>query len=369
MAERPVGLAEQPARWSIVEEDRVPVGHVELHPAQRIARPGALHHADIAIGPLGGLVSLGTGPRRIGEHASAKIFALHDRLRNGPVRIEDHALDAFRELRRRGAARLAHDRAIGAHDLVVHRQAKLIFGHVGDQVLVAQIARQPAPAIHVGLDQLVPLATWLGLGQFAAQRFVIGVQRSHTLDRGHDIARLERLLEHRPAAIAIGVRVHHEPLGAIIHRRAAVAHVFHQPHEPAAGFFIQHRAGAGGDRRTQAGKIVVCRDQAMRADPLDRGDKRLRLRHVPLLHHRIELLDHRLAGHLDRTGLGCRRDAAGGHRIIGIPVTDLLRRIVFVLRARQQVGRRILRDQRGRPGERGGGEDKQRSGKRFHVVG
>ena len=103
----------------------------------------------------------------------------------------------------------------------------------------------------------------------------------------------------------------------------------------------------------------------MRADPLDRGDKRLCLRHIPLLHHRVEFLDHRLAGHLDRTGCGRRGHGAGGHRVVGIRGSL----VILILRAGQQVGRRILRGQRGRPGKRGGGKDKQRSGKRFHVVG
>ena len=57
------------------------------------------------------------------------------------------------ELRRRSPARLADDRAVAANDLVVDRQAQLELGHVGQQVLAAHVAGEPAPAVHVGADQ------------------------------------------------------------------------------------------------------------------------------------------------------------------------------------------------------------------------
>ena len=74
----------------------------------------------------------------------------------------------------------------------------------------------------------------------------------------------------------------------------------------------------------------------MRGDAFDCGCQRLRLRHGPLLHHRIDLLDHRIAGQFHRTG---RR--AGGYRVVILRV--LLDGALFI---RQKVGGHTLSDQR-----------------------
>ena len=152
------------------------VGHVQLHQAQRVGRPGLLHDTDPAAGTLGRLVSLRCRPLRIVQHLVAEPLADHDRLGDRPRRIEDDRLDHFGELRRRGSARLADHGAISLDDLPVDRQAKHVFRHIGDEILLAKVLRQPAPAVHVGADQLDALGIG-GRGEFRLQGSIIRMCR------------------------------------------------------------------------------------------------------------------------------------------------------------------------------------------------
>ena len=270
MAQRPIGIAKQVARRRVVEEDRVAVGHFQLHPAKRIARPRLLHYGDPAIRALGCLVAVALCPSRVVEHAVAQPFTLHDALRHSPGRVEHDTFDHFSKLRCRGAARLTHDGSVRLDDLVIDRQAQLIFGHVCDEIHRAQIAREPAPAIHIGADELA-LFDLIGgrRSQFSFQLGVIRVGWRKVRQSSGDVAAFDRLFEQISRAVFIPVRIDHEPLCARIHRRAAIAHIFDQPTEVLRGQCVELIRQARSQRCAQRLKIVICRVEAFCANPFD----------------------------------------------------------------------------------------------------
>ena len=244
------------------------IRHVELHQAERIGRTRLLDHGDIAVRTARRGIARTPRPGGVVEHFRAKPLALHDRLRHRPCRVEDHAFDAFGQLRRRRAAGLADHGAIGFDNRIVDRQAQLVFGHVRDQVLRAEIALQPAPAIHVGLDERAAAGFRLAR-QFALQRSVVGMGRGDFLQRAGDIVAGQRTGHDLRGREAVGIGIDHEPLAAVGHRGAPVAHVLDQPGEGVARLFVQHHALARGDRRAQFARIVIRRNQAVRIDALD----------------------------------------------------------------------------------------------------
>ena len=208
----------------------MPVRHFQLHQAQRVLRSGLLNHRDPPVLALRGGVALSPGPARIAEHLRTQPLALHDRLRYRPGRVEHHALDHFGKLRSGGAAGFAHHGAVRLDDLVPHGQAQLVFGYVGHQIFHAQIARQPAPAVHVSPDERAPIPLLQRRGrQFRLERGIVGVDGSKIRQGTRDVSAGQRVFQHFPGRRTVGVGIHHEPLLAPLHRGAAIADVLHQP--------------------------------------------------------------------------------------------------------------------------------------------
>ena len=267
----------------------MPVGHIQLHQAERIAQPRLLDDSDPAVFTPGGGVSGALSPCRVSQHLRSQSFAFHDRLRYCPGRVEDHPFDHFRQLRGRGPARFAHNGPVRPHDLVIDRQPQLEFGHIGHQILAAQITGEPAPAVHIGADQLAALlVSCRGLRQFLPQPCIIGMFRRYAGQRASQISAGERIAHQCAGGIAVSVRIEHEPLFACIHRGAAIAQVLDQKGKALAGQFVQLFARPGIDGGTQTGQIVIRRIEPFRADVCDDCHQRGRI--------------------TDRPGLGQRRD-------------------------------------------------------------
>ena len=249
------------------------IRHVELHVAQRVARPRLLHHGDRAVLVAGDLVPLLQRAGRVADIPLAHAFAHHDRLRHSPGRVEHHALDHCGKLRRCGFADLADNRAVGPDDGVIDRQPQLKFGHIGQQIILAEVLRQPAPAIEVDLNQVaLGLFRFGGHRQHALERRIVrrgGGQRGNRA--GHIMAG-QRVLDHCRRGIGIDIGIDHEPLFARIVAGAAIAHIFDQPGKALAGLRVQFGPGAHGNCSTQLFRLIIGRDQPISIDPLDRAE-------------------------------------------------------------------------------------------------
>ena len=74
-----------------------------------------------------------------------------DRLRHVPGRVDDDELERVGEDRRRGFF-LADDHFRAMRDRAAPHHGQLEFGNIDLDVILAKVARQPAPALHIGDD-------------------------------------------------------------------------------------------------------------------------------------------------------------------------------------------------------------------------
>ena len=171
MAEIAAALGEQPAAGRVVHVDPVAVGEREEDVAQRIAGAGLL--AD-AVGERLGMdrapvdrrrIELGVvvpaledleagGRQRVGIAAQHRqVFLARDRLRHRPVGIGLEAAHDRLDLRRRILGRADDHQALEGGLAVVDEDHRIVAG-IDHHVALAEILRQPAPALEVGDDLL-----------------------------------------------------------------------------------------------------------------------------------------------------------------------------------------------------------------------
>ena len=109
-----------------------------------------------------------------------QIFVLDDRRRHVPGRIDGDELHLRADHRRRLARLAGHDLGVPV-DLVVVPERQAIIRHVDDDMRIAEIARQPAPALHVDDDGVDRIG-----GRTLCGGFLLAVQRAHRI--GAEIA-------------------------------------------------------------------------------------------------------------------------------------------------------------------------------------
>ena len=166
-----------------------------------------------------------------------QIFVLDDRRRHVPGRIDGDELHLRRGHRRRLGRLAGDDLGLPVQTALVE-QAQRVVGHVDDDivvVVVAELARQPAPALHVdddGVDRIggralgfrfAPLSarTVCGAGIAVDVEILLGLERLHRFD--HSVV-IERVVLVAGDVEALAQRDH----ALVLHagaQNAAVRHV------------------------------------------------------------------------------------------------------------------------------------------------
>ena len=92
-------------------------------------------------------------------------------------------------------------------------------------------------------------------------------------------------------------------------------------HERVGQIYRVHAGARESIECAQAGQIVVGGHEAFGPDAFDHRCQRVSIREGPLLHHRIEFLDDRLAGHVDRHRAGRHRIIVAGLQKVSVGMT------------------------------------------------
>ena len=168
MAERAHVALEEALRRRVVQIDRVLVREQELDVAERVVVARRLADHDLArvdVAPVDHLridgavfavdigehlVALAGHVARVAAHGRQH-FLHRDRGRHVPARIDDNRFHRVGEDRGL-VGDLADHGAGGVDDLAVLDDADAVFRDVRDDVELAEVARHPAPALHVGDD-------------------------------------------------------------------------------------------------------------------------------------------------------------------------------------------------------------------------
>ena len=123
-----------------------------------------------------------------------QVFVLDDRGRHVPGRVDGDEFHLRADHRRRLARLSGHDLGVPV-DLVVVVERQGVIRHVDDHVRIAEVARQPAPALHVdddGVDRI---------GGRPVRDLLLAVERAHgvgaeiavDVDVGFGLERLHRV--------------------------------------------------------------------------------------------------------------------------------------------------------------------------------
>ncbi len=164
MAEGALVPGEQVLVRRVVLIDQELVREIEADAAERIGFAGRLRDVHRAVAVLLELEAHALKHGRV-LLQRRQVFVVDDRRRHVPGRIDRDVLHRLREQRGRMRARLAGDDAGGPDLLAALHHLERVVGNVEDDIGIAQrrraeVARQPAPALHVDhhrVDLLVAL--------------------------------------------------------------------------------------------------------------------------------------------------------------------------------------------------------------------
>ena len=198
MAEGTHRPIEQRLGRGVVEVDCPFVGHFDLQSAERVARPRRLANQARAV-DLPHLIAGGAPHRR------------SDALRHVPPGIDGDGGDARGKLRGRGPPR-ADDAAMARHHPPILDERDGEGRDVDDDVPGAEIARHPAPALHIGADDVAAGdIVGRGVGKRLLEPEILRMGGQQRVQRRGDVA-LARADQHRLLARGID-RVHrHVPV-------------------------------------------------------------------------------------------------------------------------------------------------------------
>ena len=266
MAERPDVAVEAASRVGVVEIDRLGIGHHELDLAKRVAGPRRLPPAlDLAVRAFDR-----------NEAFLARGFLL-DALGYFPPRVEDHADRRCRQLRS-GSRKLARDGPVLPPVDAVLDQRRVEARHVDDDIFVAEVARQPAPAVHVEADSIeLGGVVRRRVGESGLQRRILRVGGKQGAQSVRDPVLGKRAPQKRILLGSIEVVVDRVPVDP--HRLANMAHGKVPGHAiEAVGRLLRQSdrvacANGGG----KPGGIVICWVQTFDADLSDVGEQILRI--------------------------------------------------------------------------------------------
>ncbi|MEE7470041.1 hypothetical protein MOF8_26965 [Methylobacterium oryzae] len=225
---------EQRAVRRVVQVDRVLVREHELDEAEGVALPRGLTQRDVAAAAD----HLVAAPGLAAVAGELRRHRLQDRGRDVPGRVDDRVFHRARE-QGRARFRLADDDPrLVAHD-AAPIGAEAVFRHVDQDVIRAQVARQPAPPLHVDDE--------FGLPAGRARRAAGIRQSQHRLDVQDAVAR------EPAAALELRHRVRDDRIvllrltGAFVHRGGRTAlEVEMRPQQRDAGVAHTDAKGRSG---------------------------------------------------------------------------------------------------------------------------
>ena len=245
----------------VVEVDGIGIGHHELHLAKRVRRPRGLAPA---------LDGTGLGVFDRNEAALAGDF-LRNARRHFPPRVEDDPGGHRAELRR-GSLDRAGDSLVARHGDAVFDEGRGVGRDIDDDVARAEVARQPAPAVHVEADG-VDLRRVHRVGQRDAKRTILGMGRQQSTQGVANAVLAQGKVEQRALAVVGEVTVDDVPVDPVLAADMAEGEVRRQLVE-AVGRDLSDAVGiARGDRVGKGVGMIVIRRQPFGSRRLDHREQ------------------------------------------------------------------------------------------------